>query len=141
MAGKRQEEKKSRDLRESALFNQFLDKWKNKFMAKLTSEIFGGTGIGGSFGGAGGGGGGSGGGGGGGGGTGDGGSGDGGKRDGDDDGAGGGSGDSTKKGPRFPRVLLSDYDMDPLDLTSTKLHCDERHPRSISCQDIEAGIY
>ena len=37
----------------SALFNQLLDKWKNKFMMRLATELFGGTGIGDRFGGAG----------------------------------------------------------------------------------------
>ena len=53
MAEKQRSEQKSRDLRQSSLFNQLLDRWKNKFMAKLTSELFGGKGIGDSFGGAG----------------------------------------------------------------------------------------
>ena len=39
-------DKKTRDLQASSLFNQLLDKWKNKFMAQLTGEIFGGAGIG-----------------------------------------------------------------------------------------------
>ena len=46
MTAKRQEEKKSRILRQSSLFNQILDKWKNRFMAQLHTEMFGGAGIG-----------------------------------------------------------------------------------------------
>src|SRR5262249_12081653 len=107
MTDKRREGKKGRDLRQSSPVNQKLDKWKNRFMAKLNIALFGGAGIGGSFGGAGGG-------------SdakipkGDGGSGEGSKNTGDQ-GQGGGGGEEKRKGPRFPRVLLSDQDVDPLD--------------------------
>ncbi|WP_177233466.1 hypothetical protein [Stigmatella erecta] len=144
MADKTRDEKKSRDLRQSAQFNHLLDRWKNKFMTKLSAEIFGGAGIGGSFGGTGGGGGV-------GGGTGEGKGGRGDEaspkeekgRDGDDEGQGGGSGDIKKKGPRFPRVLLSGHDMDPLDPNPTNpFLCDERHPPVYQrAEDIEHGIY
>jgi hypothetical protein len=135
MTSKRREEKKVRDLRQSSLFNQILDKWKNRFMAKLNTELFGGAGIGGSFGGVGGGG--------------DskipkggGGSGGGGKNTGDA-GTGGGSGDEKRKGPRFPRVLLSDQDIDPLDPAPTEpFHVDERQPPVYQRDvDLEQGIY
>jgi hypothetical protein len=137
MAEKRRTEKKSRDLRESSLFNQLLDRWKNRFMVKLRGELFGGTGIGDSFGGAGGGG--------------------EDKSDGRNDGGGrgeskntgekgnngGGSGGDKRTGPKFPRVLLSGYDRDPLDEESSKpFECDERHPPIYQRpEDIEHGIY
>lgn len=136
MAEKRRREQKSRDLRQSALFNQVLDKWKNRFIPKLTSELFGGSGVGDSFGGTGGGGedpmsdgkgtGGK------------------GKRDKGEGEGGGGAGGDKKKGPGFPKVLLSSYDRDPLDPTGgdAPFECDPRHPpvyqRDI---DIDHGIY
>jgi hypothetical protein len=135
MADKQRSEKKSRDLRQSSLFNQLLDRWKNKFMVKLTSELFGGKGLGDSFGGLGGGG------------DskiskGDGGGGGDGKNTGGQ-GSGGGSGDEPRKGPRFPRVLLSGHDIDPLDQEAkTPFECDERHPPVYQRDlDIEQGIY
>jgi hypothetical protein len=136
MADKQRQEKKSRDLRQSSLFNQLLDRWKNKFMVKLTSELFGGKGLGDSFGGFGGGG------------EskiskGDGTGSDTGKNNGTDGKGGGGSGDEIRKGPRFPRVLLSGYDMDPLDPEAiAPFECDERHPPVYQrTEDIEQGIY
>lgn len=144
MAERRREERKSRDLRESSLFNQWLDRWKNKFMARLTAEIFGGAGVGDTFGAAGqgagsghaegdgGGGGGEGGG-----------SGEGDGRGGDGSGRGGGSGDTPRRGPRFPRVLLSGYDRDPLDEHAAEpFQCDERHPPIYQrAEDIAHGVY
>jgi hypothetical protein len=135
MTDKTREEKKARDLRESSLYNQILDKWKNRFMAKLNAELFGGAGIGGSFGGAGGG-------------AdlkiprGDGGGGDGAKNTGDV-GDGGGSGDEPRKGPRFPRVFLSEQDLDPLDPSPNgPFHVDERQPPIYQRDvDINHGIY
>lgn len=136
MAEERRKEQKTRDLRQSSLFNQLLDRWKNTFMVKLTSDLFGGSGIGDAFGG-----------------TGGGGSvvgksgvaenaGDG-RAGGDDVNGGGGSGPERGRGPTFPRVLLSGYDKDPLDDGATEpFHCDPRHPpvyqRDI---DIAHGIY
>ena len=137
MSEKIRQDQKSRDLRQSAFFNQILNRWKNQFMVKLQSDLFGGSGIGDTFGGAGAGGGVAV--------SGDGqqskSSGDG--QTGDQDGKGGGSGDTTKRGPGFPRVLLSGHDRDPLDEEATDaFHCDPRHPpvyqRDI---DIEHGIY
>jgi hypothetical protein len=146
MAEKRKAEQKTHDLRQSSLFNQILDRWKNSFMTKLTSDLFGGAGIGDSLGGLG---------------TGSEGggrtfTGDSAKEDGKGDGAdstkhssgedsgkGGGSGDQSKKGPKFPRVLLSGYDRDPLDPSATEpFQCDPRQPPvKQRFQDIAAGIY
>jgi hypothetical protein len=143
MAEARTKEKKTHNLASASLFNQFLDKWKNKFMMKLTAELFGGVGIGGGFGGSGSGaeptdGGPSGEGGGTGGGHG------GGETTGGEEGGDkGGTGNIPRRGPRFPRVLLSGHDTDPLNPDSDEpFECDERHPpvyqRDI---DVEAGIY
>jgi hypothetical protein len=135
MADKRRKEQKFRDLRQSSLFNQLLDKWKNRFIPRLTIELFGGTGLGDSFGGSGGGGeepaargkgtGGE------------------GERDKGAGEGGGGAGTEKRKAPAFPRVLLSGYDTDPLDLNPTgPFECDPRHPpvyqRDI---DIDHAIY
>jgi hypothetical protein len=137
LAEKRRSEKKSRDLRQSSLFNQLLDKWKNRFMVKLTAELFGGSAIGDSFGGIGGG---------------------GEKKAGDEQGGttsrsdgknmgeadgGGGSGDEKRRGPRFPRVLLSGHDRDPLDEGANQaFECDPRHPPVYQRDvDIANGIY
>lgn len=106
-------------------------------MAKLSGELFGGIGLGDSIGG-----------------TGTGGTekvhtdtgkdtGDGKKNTGETNGTGGGSGDQKKQGPRFPQVLLSSFNLDPLDPTATMpFDCDPRHPpvyqRDI---DAKAGLY
>jgi hypothetical protein len=138
MAEKQRSEQKSRDLRQSSLFNQLLDRWKNKFMAKLTSELFGGKGIGDSFGGAGAGG--------------DskvskGANGSGNSSDRQNEGEsgdqGGGTGNESRKGPKFPRVLLSGHDPDPLDPNATgPFECDERNPPVYQRDlDIDQGIY
>lgn len=137
LADKRRAEKKSHDLRQSSLFNQLLDRWKNKFMVKLTAELFGGAGLGDSFGGTGGGGGGNSNGGGGGG---------GGKSDRKNTGekeGGGGSGEEARRGPRFPTVLLSGYNLDPLDEAATEpFECDPRHPPVYQRDvDLSNGIY
>jgi hypothetical protein len=138
MAEKQKSEQKSRDLRQSSLFNQLLDRWKNRFMAKLTSELFGGKGIGETFGGLGAGGEskvskGA---------NGSGGDGDG-KNAGEGEGAGGGTGTEPRKGPRFPRVLLSGHDIDPLDPEATvPFECDERNPPVYQRDlDTDQGIY
>ncbi len=121
MTDRRREEKKDRDLRQSALFNQLLDRWKNKFMSKLTTDLFGGDGAGSGFGGFGAGGEERG----------------GGSKDGSGDrkntgeakSDGGGSGDEKRKAPKFPTVLLSGHDVDPLDETATQpFLVDERQP-------------
>jgi hypothetical protein len=137
MSDKIRKERKVRDLRQSSLFNQLLDRWKNRFMVKLTAELFGGAGTGGGFGGFGGGGEGGGHGDGGGGGGGDGG------RGGEGGDSGGGSGDKSRKGPQFPRVLLSGYDTDPLDENATQAFMvDERQPPVYQRDsDLAHGIY
>jgi hypothetical protein len=130
MAEQRRLEKKSRNLQQSSLFNQILDRWKNRFMARLTTELFGGPGPGGGFGGTGGGSD-----------SGDGGGGAGGSGGGD--GRGGGTGDAHRHGRRFPLVLLSGHDRDPLDDDATvPFECDQRHPPIYQRDlDIDQGIY
>jgi len=136
LAEKSQTEKKTRDLRQSSMFNQLLDRWKNRFMEKLTAEIFGGPGLGDMFGGVGGG------------------SSEKSKtgksskknsKNGDmgDDGEGGGSGDDARKGPKFPKVLLSGFHKDPLDEAATgPFYVDERQPPIYQRDvDIAHGIY
>lgn len=143
MAEKSRSEKKHRDLQQSSLFNQVLDRWKNRFMVTLSAELHGGKGQGGGFGGTGGGstdr-------------TGSGASGAGRIHDGPSDrmpydtgdtGDGGGQGDEKRKAKRFPLVLLSGHDTDPLDHEPVgPFEVDERQPpvyqRDI---DVSEGIY
>ena len=123
-------------MKQSSLFVALLDRWKNRFMVKLTGILFGGRGIGDTFGGAGGGGekrAGHG--------DGEGGRGDAGKT-GEGD-KGGGAGDEQRKGPKPPRVLLSGHDRDPLDPNAKEpMGLSERHPPVYQrVVDIPEGIY
>ncbi|MCG2725269.1 MAG: hypothetical protein L6420_03255 [Elusimicrobia bacterium] len=127
--------RKKADFSKSAQFNEVLNAWKNKFMSKIFAEVFGGPGQGDSIGGFGGGGeassagkGGK--------------SKDGKPRSGDEDG-GGGAGMNPKKAPRFPRVLLSSYDIDPLsENLNGKVELDPRHhPVHQRPEDTKEGIY
>ena len=146
IAERRRQEKQSLDLARSSLFNRMLDKWKNQFMARLSMELFGGSGVGDVFGGGdigdtGGGSGGS---------SGNGSeSGGGGSLGTSGDSAGtnrgnqGGSGEQKRKTSKFPTVLLSGQDTDPFDDEAIgPFECDVRHPpvyqRPI---DIENGVY
>lgn len=134
MAAKSVESQRVEELRQSSVFNEFLNSWmrKSKFWEKLRGEIFGGPDAGGAFGGEGGGGEA--------GPKGDGGGGDGAKA-GDEGKDGGGAGDKKKQGPKFPDVRLSDVDPDPLGLTDT-VHCDPRHPLIYQRgEDVAEGIY
>jgi hypothetical protein len=149
MAERRDNQKRSQDLRVSSAFNQLLNTWKDGFMEKLTGELFGGRDMGESFGGSGGGGAG----------------GDGaagansvgklsnskkdsaggdetGPGSGDKGADGGGAGDERRKGPTFPRVLLSSLDQDPLSELPSQLDLDERHPPVYQrAEDISANIF
>lgn len=142
MSSKRRSEQKQRDLEKSSLFIALLDKWKNRFMIKLSGMLFGGKATGDTFGGvgqgsdggkgAGGGSEGSGGG-----------TSAGGNGGGESGGSGGGSGNEQRRGPKMPRVLLSGRDLDPLDPNATAPYiCSERHPpvhqRDV---DIAEGIF
>ncbi len=129
MAAKSRSEKSDYDLKQSSLFNQFLNGWKNKFMVKLYAEIFAGPGSGPGVGG-----------------TGGGGSPAGGKGKGDRGRAGegeggGGEGEEKSRAARFPRVLLSNKDPDPLN-PSQKVDCNARHPPVYQrLDDVSEGIY
>lgn len=143
MSSKRRTEQEQRDLEKSSLFIAMLDKWKNRFMVKLSGMLFGGKSNGDTFGGIGSGSGGGGGGSGAGAGSGGGGGDEGGNKGGDGAGSGGGSGTEPRKGPRMPRVLLSGRDLDPLDPNATQPYiCSDRHPpvhqRDV---DISEGIF
>jgi len=152
MAQKHEVEQKHRDLQQSAQFVALLDIWKNKFMSKNSSTIFGGASSGDTFGG-------------------DGDSSGGvaserntetnenpssknskrvinegneGNRGGDSSGGtGGGAGTEQRKGSRTPRVLLSGHDLDPLDPNAKNpFNCSERHPPVYQRdQDIPEGIF
>ena len=144
---RKEREEKMKDI--SSSLNNYLNDWKDKFMSKILSEVFVGTGnkVGQGTGGS------SGGGGGsdtsgdsdvdtpGGGGDGDGagvGSGTGGS--GDDDSKGGG--DTPKKSKRSPRVLLSDQDADPFDPDGESITLSPRQPAVYQRQqDVDEGIY
>jgi hypothetical protein len=133
MAEKVAEEQREQELKRSSEFNDLLNKWKNRFMSRLYAEIFSGPGSGPGFGGTGGGG--------------------SGGRDrssegkrgggGEDGEGGGGSGDRKEKAPRFPVVLLSNHDPDPLQPeTGKSVNCDPRHPPVYQREeDVAAGIY
>lgn len=133
MAAKSVETQRVEELRQSSVFNEFLNSWmrKSRFWEKLRGEIFGGPDAGGTFGGEGGG--------------------EAGPKGGGDSGEdtktrdessdGGGAGDKKKQGPKFPDVRISDVDSDPLGLTDT-VHCDPRHPLIYQRgEDVAQGIY
>lgn len=123
----------AQNLEQSSAFNELLNRWKNKFMSKLYAEVFSGPGTGPGAGGDGGGGS----------------RGEGTSKNvegqgstGEGEEGGGGDGDEPKKAPRFPLVLLSDFDADPLDASGGLVHCDPRHPPVYQRpEDVEAGIY
>ena len=130
METKNIQEKKKQDLKNTSQLNEILNKWKNRFMTQVWAKLFAGKGPAGTSGtnpGGGGGGGGAGGGGSGGGGT----------------GGGQEGGSETQRKPRFPQVLISGQDHDPLDPLATEpFYCDPRHPAVYQrTKDVEAGVY
>lgn len=128
----KKEEKEREDINKkiSSDFNNFLNQWKNRFMSRVLSEVLvgpgegpgGGTGTEGSFG--------------------DFGSGKGnGEKNGGGEGEKEGGGATPKKGVRFPRVLLSGYDEDPLN-PGRKLFLQIGHGLIYQrAQDVKEGIY
>lgn len=137
MAQAERSDRKKKDLQQSSAFNELLNRWKNRFMGKVFSEILGGAQAGDSWGGL-----------------------EGGgsdaskdgngasskqnsKKGGGNNGEGGGSGTDKKQAPRFPRVLLSSYDADPLNtLGSESLILDPGHPAVYQrFEDVKEGIY
>jgi len=131
METKNQQERKAQDLKNTSVLNEMLNRWKDRFMNQVWTEMFAGQGPAGTSGAE----------------KGDGGgTGKGGKENtGDNDkkteGQEGGS-ETTRK-PRFPRVLVSGQDHDPLDPLATALFmCDPRHPAVYQrTKDVGAGIY
>jgi len=137
IADEESKEKKRTELRESSTLNQLLDMWKNRFMSKIFAEVLAGVGLGDGFGGGG---------------TGgtdpwsggasrsertgkEGGAGEGGE--------GGASGEKTRRAPRFPQVLLSGYNVDPLDEeAASPYELDPRHPAVYQRpEDVPQGLY
>jgi len=138
IAEEERKEKKRSELRDSSALNQLLDKWKNRFLGKVFAEVMAGLGPGDGFGGGGisgsdpwGGG-------------------DasksksGGKKGGEGAGGqGGAGGDKVRRAPRFPRVLLSSYDIDPLDQAAgAPFELDPRHPSIYQRpEDVAESLY
>ncbi len=131
METKNQQERKAQDLKNTSALNEMLNRWKDRFMNQVWTEMFAGQGPAGTSGGDKGGGGG----------TGKGGKEDTGENDKKTEGQEGGS-ETTRK-PRFPRVLVSGQDHDPLDpLATVPFMCDPRHPAVYQrTKDVGAGIY
>ncbi len=130
METKNQQERKTQDLKDTSALNEILNRWKDRFMNQVWSEMFAGQGPAGVSGtelGAGG----------------------SGKGEGKDTGGEGkstegqeGGSDKVRK-PRFPQVLVAGQDHDPLDpLSTVPFTCDPRHPAVYQrTKDVAAGIY
>jgi len=127
---KEEKERENLSQKISSDFNNFLDQWKNKFMSKVFSEIFvgpgegpgGGSGSEGSLGQYG---------------SGKGNKGKSGGGQGEED----GGGNKSKKGPRFPKVLLSGWDDDPLNIGNKLFLQPEQGLVYQRVQDVKEGIY
>ncbi len=124
-------EKKQQDLKNTSIFNDMLNRWKDRFMSQVWVEVFMGKGPAGGDGpelGRG---------------AGSGSGGDGGGGDDNHGGKGQEGGEEKKKRPRFPQVLISGQDTDPLDsLATDPFQCDPRHPAIYQrSKDVESGIY
>jgi len=128
METKQVQEKKQQDLKNTSALNELLNRWKNRFMGQVWAEMFAGKGPSGIAGTDPGGG--------------RGGSGEGGAGE-EANGGGTEGGSEKKRKPRFPQVLVSGQDHDPLDPLATEpFHCDPRHPAIYQRpKDVEAGIY
>ena len=129
METKNKQERKAQDLKNTSSLNEILNRWKDRFMNQVWTEMFAGQGPAGSSGG--------------------------------DKGFGSGKGDGENTGgkpkgnegqeggsektrkPRFPQVLISGQDHDPLDPLSTiPFSCDPRHPAVYQrTKDVAGGIY
>lgn len=130
METKNQQERKTQDLKNTSVLNEMLNRWKDRFMSQVWIEIFAGQGPAGGSGGEQG--------------TGGGGKGDGQNTGGTLKGNEGQEGGSEKtRKPRFPQVLVSGQDNDPLDpLATIPFTCDPRHPAIYQrTKDVAAGIY
>lgn len=130
METKNQQERKAQDLKNTSALNEMLNRWKDRFMGQVWTEMFAGQGPAGASGG-------------------DKGPGGSGKGDGKDTGGEGRSTEGQEGGsekirkPRFPQVLVSGQDHDPLDpLATVPFMCDPRHPAVYQrTKDVPAGIY
>lgn len=128
MVERSKEEQEQVDLQNTSIFNDMLNKWKNGFMPKFYDEIFGGPkpgegpGVGpGDVGGGGGG--------------------EVGEGEGGTGAEGTGSGEKKIKASKYPNVLLSNSDNDPLNPGFT-VNCDARHPLVYQRpQDVVHNIY
>ncbi|MFO8006439.1 MAG: hypothetical protein R6V05_01745 [Candidatus Brocadiia bacterium] len=123
-------EKKKQDLRNTSAFNEVLNRWKNRFMNRLWTQVLAGVGPHGVSGMD----------------PGDGGlsgSGKGKGQKGKERTTGKEGGSERKRKPRFPRVLVSGQDADPFDpLASEPFECDPRHPPVYQrTEDVQAGVY
>jgi hypothetical protein len=127
---KNEQERKAQDLRNTSVLNEMLNRWKDRFMSQVWVEMFAGQGPAGGSGDASA-------------------SGGGGKGDGKDTGGKGRDSEGLEGGsekirkPRFPQVLVSGTDHDPLDpLATVPFTCDPRHPAVYQrTKDVAAGIY
>jgi hypothetical protein len=129
METKNRQQQKAQDLKNTSALNEMLNRWKDRFMNQVWAEMFAGHGPAGASGGD----------------TGGGGFGKGGGKD-----TGGGKKTEGQEGgsekirkPRFPQVLVSSQDHDPLDpLATVPFTCDPRHPAVYQrTKDVPAGIY
>jgi len=128
METKNKQDRKAQDLKNTSALNEMLNRWKDRFMNQVWTEMFSGQGPAGSSGGTGPGGG----------------VGDGKNTGGKPKGGEGQEGGSEKtRKPRFPQVLVSGQDHDPLDpLATIPFSCDPRHPAVYQrTKDVAAGIY
>jgi hypothetical protein len=136
IAEQEQKEKRRIELNESSALNDLLNKWKNQFMTRVFADILAGVEGDGGFGTGG---------------TGgrdqwfgDGKNSGGGRKEGGEGagGTGGGEGATQKRAPRFPRVLLSSHDPDPLDPNHRPVELDARHPAVYQrTEDVPEAIY
>jgi hypothetical protein len=128
METKNQQQRKAQDLKDTSALNEMLNRWKDRFMSQVWTEMFAGQGPAGGSGTD----------------TGPGGGGRAIDTGGETKGHEGQEGGSEKtRKPRFPQVLVSGQDHDPLDPLSTiPFTCDPRHPAVYQrTKDVAAGIY
>jgi hypothetical protein len=128
METKNRQERKAQDLKNTSALNEILNRWKDRFMNQVWTEMFAGQGpagvsgtlkIGGGVG------------------SGEGAHTGGRKTEGQE------GGTEKMRKPRFPQVLVSGQDHDPLDpLATVAFQCDPRHPAVYQrTKDVPAGIY
>ena len=128
METKNRQERKAQDLKNTSALNEILNRWKDRFMNQVWTEMFAGQGPAGASGTV----------------TTGGGVGKGDQKDGGGKKTEGQEGGSEKiRKPRFPQVLVSGQDHDPLDpLATVPFTCDPRHPAVYQrTKDVPSGIY